>query len=310
MDDTKLKCFISLGNTMNFSRTAEKVFMSQQGVSRAISSLEAELGLKLFIRSTRIVKFTPEGKELHELLTANNEQLLQQIIRLRKMQHHTKLRIGYQNFIAFYNSVKTAASEVKKYHPDLIIEPDRFGPSTLSSKLISSELDLVIIYGRFFPNLDDYNYLPLVDIQQYMMVAEDADIPEDNPFETLRAMPFIMDNIEGESPKQLIERTDAEYNLWGMTGDKITTRDRDTAYSYAEMGYGVIIGTNLSTLSAGRALKGYEIGHPEQLIVVWRKDDSNKLVGEFAEALQDVFQDLPTELKGGPTGKYRFSKNA
>ena len=48
LDDPKTRCFLSLAKTLNFTKTAEQVFMTQQNVSHNIAALEKELQIQLF----------------------------------------------------------------------------------------------------------------------------------------------------------------------------------------------------------------------------------------------------------------------
>ncbi len=62
--------FVVLARTLNFSKAAEYLFISQSVLSKHIAEIEKELSVKLFIRSTHDVELTEEGKLLyHESLS-------------------------------------------------------------------------------------------------------------------------------------------------------------------------------------------------------------------------------------------------
>ena len=50
----------------SFASAGERLDMSQSGVSRSVARLEARLGIRLFDRTTRIVKLTDEGRRFYE----------------------------------------------------------------------------------------------------------------------------------------------------------------------------------------------------------------------------------------------------
>lgn len=52
---------MEVANTLNFSRAAERLRLTQPAVSHQISSLEDELGVKLFHRTSKSVRLTQEG---------------------------------------------------------------------------------------------------------------------------------------------------------------------------------------------------------------------------------------------------------
>ena len=60
----QLRIFLSLAESLNFSRTAQQFFITQPSLSKAVKDLETELGVALFERSTRSVRLTPAGEEL------------------------------------------------------------------------------------------------------------------------------------------------------------------------------------------------------------------------------------------------------
>ena len=64
MEIKQLRYFIAVADTLSFSRAAESVYLSQSALSRQISELEQELGVPLFIRSTRSVELTEAGRAL------------------------------------------------------------------------------------------------------------------------------------------------------------------------------------------------------------------------------------------------------
>lgn len=61
MNTTQLECFMEVANFLNFSRAAERLRITQPAVSHQISTLEDELGVKLFYRTSKSVRLTPEG---------------------------------------------------------------------------------------------------------------------------------------------------------------------------------------------------------------------------------------------------------
>lgn len=57
----QLDCFLAVADYLNFAKAAEQMNISQPAVTHQIQSLENELGIKLFRRTTRQVELTTEG---------------------------------------------------------------------------------------------------------------------------------------------------------------------------------------------------------------------------------------------------------
>jgi LysR family positive regulator for ilvC len=66
LDTRSLSVFLSVADTLNFSRSSELLHMSVSAVSRTIQRLEEELGQPLLERDNRRVRLTGAGREFRE----------------------------------------------------------------------------------------------------------------------------------------------------------------------------------------------------------------------------------------------------
>lgn len=66
MNTRALSVFLSVSDTLNFSRSSELLHMSVSAVSRTIQRLEEELGQSLLERNNRSVRLTGAGREFRE----------------------------------------------------------------------------------------------------------------------------------------------------------------------------------------------------------------------------------------------------
>lgn len=64
MELRQLKYFVTVANELNFSRAAEKLFITQGTLSQQIKQLEGELDSELFTRTSHNVSLTEAGAEL------------------------------------------------------------------------------------------------------------------------------------------------------------------------------------------------------------------------------------------------------
>lgn len=56
--------YVMLAKTLNFSKTAEQMYITQPALSRHIVMIEQQMGAKLFLRDTRNVTMTAAGQEV------------------------------------------------------------------------------------------------------------------------------------------------------------------------------------------------------------------------------------------------------
>ncbi len=61
--------FVTLAETLNFSKAAEKLFLAQPALSRHIAIIEEIMGSRLFERTTRNVSLTPAGEVVYNAFT-------------------------------------------------------------------------------------------------------------------------------------------------------------------------------------------------------------------------------------------------
>ena len=61
MNTIQLECFVAVAEHLNFSRASEALRITQPAVSHQIQSLEEELDVKLFRRTSKSVSLTQEG---------------------------------------------------------------------------------------------------------------------------------------------------------------------------------------------------------------------------------------------------------
>ena len=63
MNFQQLNYVVEISKCGSINKAANKLFLSQSGISTAIRELEEELGIQFFVRSNRGVEFTPDGRE-------------------------------------------------------------------------------------------------------------------------------------------------------------------------------------------------------------------------------------------------------
>lgn len=123
-----IKEFVELTKTCNFQETADSLFIAQSTLSRHISSLEAELGILLFDRTTKNVRlsdparvFLPYAQQLVEI----EEQSIKALSEFKKTSQET-VTIGAIPSMSHYN-INELLNEFKntyKYFSLSLIEDD------------------------------------------------------------------------------------------------------------------------------------------------------------------------------------------
>ena len=66
-----LRYFLAVAEDLHFRKAAERLYISQPGLSRQIKQMEVELGIQLFERHNRKVKLTHVGEYFKFEITKN-----------------------------------------------------------------------------------------------------------------------------------------------------------------------------------------------------------------------------------------------
>ncbi len=92
-----LRYFLAVAETLNFRKAANKLYITQPGLSRQIAQLEEEVGAQLFDRSNKKVTLTVCGQYLKEEATSLLQQVEAMMKQVSRMQTGEvgELRIGF-----------------------------------------------------------------------------------------------------------------------------------------------------------------------------------------------------------------------
>ena len=169
LDWDKLRIFHTAAESGSFTHAAEKLNMSQSAVSRQISALEEDLGLKLFIRHARGLVLTEVGEQLFR--TAHRMQSeLQQVQEL--MSESQDVPTGQLIITTTVGIGSTWLSsrihEFLRLYPDIQIEI-RLNDSELD--LAMREADVAIRLHR--PNQSEMIQRKLFTVHNHFYVSLD-----------------------------------------------------------------------------------------------------------------------------------------
>ncbi len=62
----QLRCLVDIAQTGSLTGTAQRLFVSQQAISKSMKQLEQELGIEILVRTNIGVQITPEGQKVVE----------------------------------------------------------------------------------------------------------------------------------------------------------------------------------------------------------------------------------------------------
>tara|TARA_R110002033_G_scaffold48042_2_gene93824 strand:+ start:39890 stop:40858 length:969 start_codon:yes stop_codon:yes gene_type:complete len=114
---TGLIAFARAGSLGSFTAAARMLSVSPSAVSKSIKRLEQNLGVPLFTRTTRSLKLTPEGRDLHEraLRLLHEAEEIEQAAKSARSEPSGRLRIAAPLPIGIHLLAPALATFREKY---------------------------------------------------------------------------------------------------------------------------------------------------------------------------------------------------
>lgn len=205
-----IRYYVTVCDTMNFTRAAERLHVSQPSVTVAVQQLEEELGVELFDRRGRTFKLTHAGEYFYEHANALLTQLDSIVGRTRTIaaEHPPEVRIGIPPMIGFQFSsmlLRNMAGDLS----DIQLMITTGGSLEFFSKLMQGELDLALVMDIDIP--DGLQYLPL-ETQEWLLYVDESHPlvrhEQPVPLELFKQENFLIMSLptERSSTPQLLER--------------------------------------------------------------------------------------------------------
>lgn len=185
MNITWLRTFCTLVEVGHFTRTAERLHMTQSGVSQHIRKLESQLDVDLLLRQGKQFSLTDAGEELYR----EADDILQRLANLEQ-------RIGEDPAYAGLVRLMSPGSVGLKLYPQLLtlqqqysqlVIDYRFAPnSDIERALANHDIDI-----GFMTDISDVEEISCQSIAQEALILVTPAMTDRPSWETLIALGFI-----------------------------------------------------------------------------------------------------------------------
>jgi DNA-binding transcriptional LysR family regulator len=145
LEPNDLLLFARVAEEGSFSRAAERIGLPKSTVSRRIAALEAELGERLILRTTRKLSVTEFGRSVlaHAQQLASEVEAARMLAQHRQVEPSGRLRVSMPGDLANVVLAPMLAAFVEKY-PKILLEID-LSPRRVD--LIGESFDLAVRMG-------------------------------------------------------------------------------------------------------------------------------------------------------------------
>jgi DNA-binding transcriptional LysR family regulator len=134
---------IAAAEERNFTAAAKRLYIAQPALSQSIQQLEAELGVKLFVRSSRMVMLTPAGHAFYREAVGTLDQLRQAV---REAQHADlgethRLSLGFTT-TSIMGELSQKLRNFHKQNPDIHLVLTELPVDQIVDQVLEGKLDI------------------------------------------------------------------------------------------------------------------------------------------------------------------------
>jgi DNA-binding transcriptional LysR family regulator len=249
MNLTALQVLLTVIDQGSFSTAALKLGISQPAVSRAIATLEDELGVMLLHRGRFGACLTPTGEQLVPYMEQMLElrQKIAQEVNFAKGLHSGRIRIASFRSAATHILPQKIAYFHQRY-PNVEITITEADPNRVDTLLKSSEVDLGLVPLPRSTDLETWEIAR--DEFVVLLPPTEHQVPQQLSWEMLSTYSFILYNYA--------ECTTAVRDHWAAAGQKpkvaYEIKEDSTIVSMVVQGLGAAILPKLAALPIPEAL--------------------------------------------------------
>jgi len=290
-----LKYFLAVAEDLHFRNAAERLFISQPGLSRQIKQMEDDLGIMLFERHNRKVELTKAGIYLKDELTKHLKNL-DHIFNHAKLLHDGltgDLKLGYVGS-AIQNVIPDLLLKFKQTHSNIIFTLKEMDNHKQIESLLSHDIDAGFVRMERVPRGIDI--VPILKEPFCLVLPREHPIDENN-FKTvdqLKNESFIL--FDPEYSASYHEKVMQIFDDHGFVPIiSHNTIHASSIFKLVENNFGISIVPKSLRLENNNQLKFIELNKIPQkttLSAVWHRDSTNPILGKFLEYVKPN-QDKP-----------------
>ncbi len=280
---------IELARTLNFSRAAENLFVSQPTFSYQIRLLEEEIGFSIFERSGKGASLTPAGSQFVSFLSGMREELK------RAIEQGQNFSAKYKDSITVSLMVRQAIYFLpeamrlfQQTAPAVQIVP-RFQYEGGMDSFLKGEADVLFSLREHTRQLSNVTVHDLFDSHIYLIAQRDDPLAEKN---------LITENdlygrtlmVGGGSPTAL----KAVQHRLISTGriDYFNSADHDTTLTNVAAGHGVCLAPGFLNDHSGQfAWIPFDCEERFSCVLCTHKTDSRQSLSDFIAILKKLYHD-------------------
>ncbi|MCX2455529.1 LysR family transcriptional regulator [Lacticaseibacillus nasuensis] len=246
MNTTQLKCFLSVGHTLNFTVSGQELFLSQSTVSKNIKNLEKELGVTLIGRAYHRVFLTEPGKVFFNRMTAISAEIDEVVESVQRgtLIDRPTVRMGYTD-LPFEKKWLPIALRLANLHTHAQLVPHFVDPGRerhISDLISDGVIDIMLIQRDIMNNTAGTQYLELFRKGFSLVVPENDPLFFNDTIDLGTLVGRIIYLWNGDANFPAIESLKYDLTSHQPNISYVEENDSSTliAYVRAKMGLGIV----------------------------------------------------------------------
>ncbi len=301
MISEKIDIFLDVGQELNFSTVAKKRYTTQPTISRQIADLEAEWGVRLFTRSNKGLRLTPEGAIMLNCCKKISQQMdaaLKQVEEI-KVSKRDRLRLGFLTDVNAESIFMSAICTFAQAYPQLDVSIAYGSFGDLRQGLKNNQLDIIFTYDFEVQNIkEDVVVDFVIETEPCLAIApahplyEKADLTIEDLAKEVYYLPEESDSPGREKDLRYILRANK------ISDSNIRfAPNQESVLLQVRLGRGVALIDSDASQVAQYGLRTIPFGNGEKygrlaIVAVWKRENLNPFLSMFMEQLNASGGDL------------------
>ena len=281
--------FLALVEHMNFSKTAEALYISQPALSKQISNFERELGFQIFNRKGTSIELNSHGKQLYVFFEKSKEEY-DRVIKEIKLEHgldQIVLNIAFLSGWEISGYIFEAYEHLRSDYPNLQIHIESGGFEGLSSKFKDGSVDIVLSLANNFDLIKNAELTHITDIQRYIVCARSKHGKESGleVADFRDAHFYVFANLPEESKLEIIR--DMRTSL-GFEPKIVEVSNIESMMLNVEAGRGVAIFDAWNRIIKDENLEAIDTQSTHKIFAGYRRSNDDRMTQAFIHKLIEV----------------------
>lgn len=289
INDLQIRTFLEVARCCNFSKTAERLFVTQPTVSKSVAKLERELDVTLLVRLPhKCVALTAEGQIYFELF----EKFINNLDAAKfKINDTNKIRFAIADGWSLSEINPNVITKMKSKYPTFDFEIACLDNLAIISGLQSdasyNKVDIAVALEETFRETKGLCSETVTQVNMVIIFSQEfqkINGPIHSPLDAKNALFFIAENDKHLINSSLLKNC----AIYGFTPRFQTVCNRETVLAMVESGLGVAFfdtwGQNLDKLG----LLCIELEAKHTVTVAWRKNLPDNIARSLIEILREM----------------------